>query len=101
MKRLILCVLFLAVLCGGCAADRATLDHRAVVMNGVADKLAAEGFPTAQAGLLDVAWIIENERRAAVNLSDSAHWRKETYPYPAKRPTTMPYTPEDDVPVGK
>ena len=85
----------------GCAADRATLDHRAAVMNGVADTINAKGVPTDQQDQLDFAWCIENERRAAVNVSDSFHWKQPTYPYPAKRPTTMPYKPVDDVPVGK
>ena len=101
MRRFVmLCVL--CVLCGGlfvvggCASDRATVDHRAAVMNGVANQVNSATAQDLAASALDVAWITENERRAAVNLSDSYHWRKATYPNPAQRPTSMPYTPEDD-----
>ena len=72
------------------------MDHRAAVMNGVANQVNSATAQDLAASALDVAWIVENERRAAVNLSDSYHWRKATYPFPAKRPTTLPYTPEDD-----
>lgn len=81
---------------GGCAADRATLDHRAAVMNALADKINAGTAADLEANALDVAWVIENERRAAVNVADAARWKKPTYRYPAKRPTTLPYVPEDD-----
>jgi|GEM_PF-3886167 len=84
---------------GGCAADRATVDHRAAVMSALADKVNAGTAADLQANALDAAWVIENERRAAVNLSDACHWRKATYAHPARRPTTLPWTPEDDVPA--
>lgn len=94
---MLLVLLLSGVLLGGCAADRATVDHRAAVMTGVADRINADGVPTAPQDQLDFALCIENERRAAVNLSDALHWRKPTYKYPAKRPTTLPWRPEDDV----
>ena len=83
----------------GCSVDRATIDHRAAVMSGVADKVNAGTTDDLRDNALDVAWIIENERRAAVNLSDAFHWRAPTYKYPARRPTELPWRPEDDVPV--
>lgn len=103
VTMLLLAVLGLAILAGstGCAADRATLDHRAAVMNGLADKLNAQGVPAAESDRLDMIWAVENERRAAVNLSDAAHWRKPTYPYAASRPAAIPWTPTDAAPAGK
>jgi len=95
----VLCLLCGGLFLGGCASDRATVDHRAAVMNGVANQVNAGTAQDLATNALDAAWIIENERRAAVNLSDSYHWRKATYPNPAKRPTTLPYTPVDDVPA--
>ena len=89
----------LAVGTAGCAADRATIDHRAAVMSGLADKINAGTADDLRANALDAAWVIENERRSAVNLSDAYHWRSASYKYPAKRPTTLPWTPEDDVPA--
>lgn len=101
MKRLLLmtlAMLCLAVGIVGCAADRATVDHRAAVMTGLADKVNGGTAADLAANALDAAWCIENERRAAVNLSDAMHWRKATYEYPAKRPTTLPWVPADDIP---
>jgi hypothetical protein len=94
-----LAVMVTVVLVGGCAVDRATIDHRAAVMSGLADKVNAGTADDLRANAVDAAWVIENERRAAVNLSDAYHWRKATYPNPAKRPTTLPWTPEDDAPA--
>ena len=101
-----MCVILLTMLClcvffGGCAADRSTVDHRASVMNGLADKVNSSTAEDLRDNALDVAWIVENERRAAVNLSDAFHWRKPTYKYPSKRPDSLPYTPEDDVPIPR
>jgi hypothetical protein len=98
MKQVVMVLMLVLVMSVvvGCAADRATIDHRAAVMAGVANQVNAGTPQDLQDSALDVAWTLENERRAAVNLSDSYHWRKATYPYPAKRPTTLPYTPEDD-----
>ena len=95
----ILMVLLVVMGMAGCAADRATVDHRAAVMGGLADQINSATPADLAANASDVAWVIENERRAAVNLSDAYHWRKATYPYPAKRPTTLPWKPEDDVPA--
>jgi len=81
----------------GCSADRATIDHRAAVMSGLADKINSGTADDLRDNALDAAWVIENERRAAVNLSDAYHWRKATYKYPARRPTALPWEPEDDV----
>ena len=92
-----LLVLLVVATLGGCAADRATIDHRAAVMSGLADKINGGTADDLRANALDAAWVIENERRAAVNLSDAYHWRSASYKYPAKRPTTLPWTPEDDV----
>jgi len=101
MRKLVVVLLLVATgfMIGGCAADRAAIDHRSAVMGGVADKINAGTAADLQANALDVAWTIENERRAAVNLSDWAHWRKATYPYPAKRPEALPWKPVDDVPA--
>jgi len=85
----------------GCSADRATVDHRAAVMCGLADKINAGTTADLAANSYDVAWIIENERRAAVNLSDSYGWRKATYPYPAARPASLPWVPQDDITGGR
>jgi len=95
----ILMVLLVVMMLSGCAADRATVDHRAAVMGGLADKINSGTADDLRANGTDAAWVIENERRAAVNLSDAYHWRKATYPYPAKCPTTLPWKPEDDVPA--
>ena len=100
--RAIVCgllVLMVVLMLGGCAADRATIDHRAAVMSGLADKINSRTADDLRANALDAAWVIENERRSAVNLSDAYHWRSASYKYPAKRPTTLPWTPEDDVPA--
>jgi len=100
--RAIVCgllVLMVVLMLGGCAADRATIDHRAAVMSGLADKINSGTADDLRANALDAAWVIENERRSAVNLSDAYHWRSASYKYPAKRPTTLPWTPEDDVPA--
>lgn len=94
-------MLAVAAMLGGCAADRATIDHRAAVMSGLADKINSGTADDLAANALDAAWIIENERRAAVNLSDAYHWRKATYPYPARRPTSLPWTPEDEAPAAE
>ena len=83
----------------GCAVDRATVDHRAAVMCGLADRINTGTADDLRANALDAAWAIENERRAAMNLSDAYHWRKATYPCPASRPTTLPWTPEDASPA--
>ena len=83
----------------GCAADRATVDHRAAVMSGLADKVNSGTADDLRSNAIDAAWIIENERRAAVNLSDAYRWRSATYKYSASRPTTLPWTPQDDVPA--
>jgi len=97
---LMLVLLFaVAMVSTGCAADRATVDHRAAVMSGLADKINSGTAEDLRDNALDVAWCLENERRAAVNLSDAFHWRTPTYKYPAKRPTELPWRPEDDVPV--
>jgi len=102
VNMVLMALVMLSVTCiAGCASDTATVDHRAAVMCGVANQLDAHGLPTAPQDQLDCIWAMENERRAAVNLSDAYHWRKPTYPYPAKQPTTMPWTPEDDVPTAK
>jgi len=100
-RNCIAVVMVLVVVLGmtGCAADRATVDHRAAVMCGTADMINEGTADNLKANATAVAWVIENERRAAVNLSDAYHWRKPTYPYPAKMPTTLPWKPEDDVPV--
>ena len=92
--------LAVAAMLGGCAADRATIDHRAAVMSGLADKINSGTADDLRDNALDAAWVIENERRAAINLSDAYHWRKATYPHAAKRPTSLPWTPEDDVPAA-
>lgn len=84
----------------GCSADRAAIDHRAAVMCGVADMINEGTAENLRVNATSAAWVIENERRAAVNLSDAYHFRKPTYPYPAKQPTTLPWKPEDDVPPG-
>jgi len=100
--RAIVCgllVLMVVLMLGGCAADHATIDHRAAVMSGLADKINSGTADDLRANALDAAWVIENERRSAVNLSDAYHWRSASYKYPAKRPTTLPWTPEDDVPA--
>jgi len=94
-----LLVLMVVLMLGGCAADRATIDHRAAVMSGLADKINSGTADDLRANALDAAWVIENERRSAVNLSDAYHWRSASYKYAAKRPTTLPWTPEDDVPT--
>jgi len=96
--RQVAIVMLMLVVLGmvGCSADRATVDHRAAVMGGVADKINSGTADDLRANASDVAWTIENERRAAVNLSDSYHWRKATYQYPASRPTTLPWKPQDD-----
>jgi len=83
----------------GCSADRATIDHRAAVISGLADKINSGTADDLRDNALDAAWVIENERRAAVNLSDAYHCRKATYKYPARRPTALPWKPEDDVPA--
>jgi len=70
-------------------------------MSGLADKINSGTADDLRDNALDAAWVIENERRAAVNLSDAYHWRKATYPYPARRPTELPWRPEDDVPAAK
>jgi len=101
MKQAIVLLVLCSLFAGGCASDRATLDHRAAVMNGIADKINSGTALDLQANALDVAWALENERRAAVNLRDSAYWRKPTYPYSAKRPTALPWKPEDDIPPGR
>jgi inner membrane protein involved in colicin E2 resistance len=80
----------------GCAADRATIDHRAAVMVGLADKINAGTSDDLKANAPYVAWTIENERRAAQNISDAYHWKSATYKYPASQPTTLPWTPVDD-----
>ena len=90
-----------AVISTGCSADRAKIDHRAAVMSGLADKINGGTADDLRDNALDAAWVIENERRAAVNLSDAYRWRKATYPYPARRPTELPWRPEDDVPATK
>jgi hypothetical protein len=89
--------LFLAV---GCAADRATLEHRAAVMDGLAEKINSGTPADLTTNALYVAWVVENERRAAVNLADRFGGKAPTYPYAAKQPTTLPWTPEDEVPAG-
>jgi len=94
-------ILVLAASAGGCGAPKATLDHRAAVMCGLADKINAGTADELAANALDVAWAVENERRAAVNLADWAHWRKPTHPYPAKRPTALPWVPVDDDSAGQ
>lgn len=104
MQRFIESILILlAILVGaplaGCASDRATIDHRAAVMCGLADKINAGTVDHLRVNAIDAAWVIENERRAAVNLSDAYHWRKATYRYSAKRPTTLPWVPQNDVPA--
>ena len=88
-----------AVVSTGCSAGRAIIDHRAAVMSGVADKVNSGTADDLRDNALDVAWVIENERRAAVNLSDAFHWRAPTYKYPARRPTELPWRPEDDMPL--
>lgn len=99
MRKLacVVIVMMVVALLGGCAADRATIDHRAAVMSGLADKINSGTADDLRANSLDAAWVIENERRAAVNLSNAYHWRSATYKYPASRPTTLPWTPQDDV----
>jgi len=92
MLAVVLVVLFMT----GCSADRATLDHRAAVMAGLADTINSCTADELKSYSLDVALTVENERRAAVNLSDAYHWRKATYQYAASRPTTLPWTPKDD-----
>ena len=85
---------------GGCAMDRSAIDHRAAVMSAVADKINTGTPDDLRDNALDVAWIVENERRAAQNLSDAVHWRPPTYKYPARRPDALPWVPEDDVPAA-
>jgi hypothetical protein len=105
MKKTWMLIVMLAILScvavggAGCAADRATVDHRAAVMSGLADKINSGTADDLRTNALDAAWVIENERRAAVNLSDAYHWRGATYKHPAGRPTTLPWTPQDDVPA--
>ena len=100
-------LMLLVVLVGvaGCtvfsAADKAVVDHRAAELNAVADNANALPAPPAQAEWLGIVWILENERRAAVNLSNRAHWEKAKYPYPAKAPTTLPWVPADNAPAVK
>jgi len=99
MKKTMTILLCLALLVGGCTADRATIDHRAAVMDGLADQINSGTADDLLANAPDVAWAIENERRSAVNLSDAYHWRKATYPYAAKRPTSLPWKSDDNVPA--
>jgi len=70
------------------------------VMSAVADKINTGTADDLRDNALDVAWIVENERRAAQNLSDAVHWRPPTYKYPARRPEALPWVPEDDVPAA-
>ena len=83
----------------GCAVDRTVIDHRAAVMSAVADKTNSGTADDLRDNALEVAWCLENERRAAQNLSDVVHWRPPTYRYPARRPEALPWVPEDDVPA--
>ena len=62
-------------------------------MNAAADKINAGTADDMRANAAPIAWVIENERRAAVNLSDAAHWRKATFPTAASQPTTLPWKP--------
>jgi len=88
---------------GGCtvfsAADKAVVDHRAAVMNAVADKANAMPAPPSTEDWMNIVQVIERERRAAVNLSNTAHWEKPTYKYNPKTPTTLPWKPVDDAPT--
>jgi len=95
MKKLVVLVCLLALL-AGCAADQAVIDHRAAVMCGLADKINAGTADDLRANAPDVAWTIENERRAAVNLSNWAHWQAPCYQHPALRPTSLPWVPTSD-----
>ena len=106
MMSLCALALLLVTAIGGCtvfsSADRARVDHRAAVMAAAADKINGSTVEELSdpAVLKYVAHIMENERRAAVNISDAAHFRKPTYRWPAKAPTTMPWVPIDDKPAA-
>ena len=103
MKRILIVSLLCLLVAGlfiGCAADINAADHHAAIMTGLANKLEASQPQDLSFNALDVVWIVENERRAATNMSDKMHWRKPTYVHPATRPTTMPCVPVDDVAKG-
>ena len=103
MKKALLAAALIGLLVGGCtymsAKDKLVVDHRAAVMNPAADRVNACTFEQLKDNevLLFIAYTIECERRAAVNLSDAAHWREPTYKYKPKMPTSLPWKPEDEV----
>jgi len=92
MRRLIPILLLTLAGCGNPAAD-----HHAAVMDGLANQINAATIQQLQDPniLLSFAVIVENERRAARNLSDGLHYEKPTYPTAATRPTELPWTPKD------
>ena len=108
-KRVVLLLCVLCALCGvfspGCITtfsgkDQAVVDHRAAVLRALANDANARTLPPSPADWLTYVWTIENEARAAQNLSDAAHWQKPTFPCPASMPAAVPWTPRDDVSAG-
>ena len=100
----LLCVL--CVLCGGLAGGCATAtqmavdDHRAAFSRAAADKINAGTVQDVADNALYIAWIMENIARGDANRAARNRWEKPPFPHPAKMPTSLPYTPEDNIPQG-
>lgn len=94
-KWIISLVVVAGVAVAGCGNPAA--DHHAAIMDGLANQVNASTVAQLQDPnvLLSFAVVIENERRAARNLSDGLHWEAPTYRTAATRPTALPWTPKD------
>ena len=98
-------ILFLAailLMAGGCATETqmAVDDHRAAFSRAAADKINAGTVQDVSDNALYIAWIMENIARGDANRAARNRWEKPPFPHPAKMPTSLPYTPEDNIPQG-